>query len=157
MRCTIKAMNLADYDEVLRLWQSSEGVGLSESDTRTAIGDFLKRNRGLSFVARAGQELVGAVLGGHDGRRGCLYHLAVVPSHRRNGLGTKLVRRCVAELERCGILKCNVFVYHRNLAGQRFWRRQGWKQRPDICLAQKDLNPPRSKKTGKPRPRSRLK
>src|SRR6185437_10846396 len=54
MRCTIQPMTLADYDEVLRLWQNSEGVGLSESDTRAEIGKFLKRNRGMSFVARAG-------------------------------------------------------------------------------------------------------
>jgi hypothetical protein len=45
MRCTIKPMTLADYDEVLHLWQSAEGVGLNESDTRRAIARYLKRNR----------------------------------------------------------------------------------------------------------------
>src|SRR6185437_14982898 len=102
MRYTIKAMTLADYDEVLELWQRSEGVGLSESDTRTEIGKFLNRNRGMSFVALEGRSLVGAILCGHDGRRACLYHLAVAPLHRRNGLGTKLVHRCLAELKKAG-------------------------------------------------------
>jgi len=148
MRCTITAMTLADYEDVLRLWQNSEGVGLSESDSRTEIASFLKRNRGMSFVARAGNEMVGAVLCGHDGRRGCLYHLAVASSHRRNGLGSALVARCVAELERCGILKCNVFFYRRNANGERFWLKQGWRKRADLCMAQKNLTLPRAKNPG---------
>lgn len=145
MRCIIKPMTLADYDDVLRLWQNAEGVGLGESDTRPAIGSYLKRNRGMSFVAREGGELVGAILCGHDGRRGCLYHLAVAPSHRRKGLGTKLVDRSIAELQRCGILICNIFVYNHNADGERFWRKNGWKKRRDLCMAQKALRSSRAK------------
>ena len=104
-----------------------------------AIGLYLKRNRGMSFVARDGAELVGAVLSGHDGRRGCLYHLAIAPSHRRNGLGTKLVARCLAELKKAGILNCNIFVYANNTRGERFWRRNGWKQREDLRMAQRNV------------------
>ena len=146
MRCTIKPMTLADYHEVLHLWQNSEGVGLSESDTRAQIGSFLRRNRGLSFIARDGAELVGAILCGHDGRRGCLYHLAIAPSHRRNGLGTKLVTRCLAELKKAGILKCNIFVYANNAKGERFWKRNGWKKRSDLRMAQRNVGSPSAKR-----------
>lgn len=139
MRCTIEPMTLADYDEALRLWRDTEGVGLNESDARPAIALYLKRNRGTSFVARDGKELVGAVLCGHDGRRGYLYHLAVAPSHRGKGLGTKLVGRCLAQLRKQGILKCNIFVYTHNDRGEKFWRAQGWEKRVDLCMAQKDL------------------
>jgi len=139
MRCTIETMTLADYDEVLRLWKNSEGVGLSESDSRTQIGSFLRRNRGMSFVARDGTELVGAVLCGHDGRRACIYHLAVAPSHRRNGLGTKLVKRCLSELKKVDILKCNVFFYVDNAKGEGFWRRNGWKRRSELHMAQRNV------------------
>ena len=145
MRCTIKPMTLADYDEVLPLWENSEGVGLSESDTRPEIGKFLKRNRGLSFVARTGAELVGAILCGHDGRRACLYHLAVAPSHRRNGLGTKLVRRCLAELKKAGISRCNVYFYVKNAQGEGFWRKLGWKKRSDLTMAQRNVESPRTR------------
>ncbi len=139
MRCTIKPMTLANFEDVLILWQNSEGVGLNESDTRPAIGAYLKRNRGLSFVAREGNKLVGAVLCGHDGRRGYLHHLAVAATHRRNGLGTKLVARCLGELKRLGILKCNIFVYANNKSGERFWRSNGWNKRTDLCLIQKTI------------------
>ena len=140
-------MTLSDYDEVVRLWQNSEGVGLSESDTRPEIGKFLKRNPGMSFVARAGGELVGAILCGHDGRRACLYHLAIAPSHRRNGLGTKMVHRCLAELKKAGVSRCNVFFYVKNTQGERFWRRLGWKKRPQLCMAQRNVGSPRVTRT----------
>ena len=145
MRYTIEPMTLADFEEVLRLWQGAAVVGLNESDTRPAIAIYLKRNRGMSFVARQGKELVGAVLCGHDGRRGYLHHLAVAPSHRRKGLGTKLVARCLAELKRSGILKCNIFLYADNVRGERFWRNNGWEKRADVCLVQKNLGSSRAK------------
>ena len=147
MRCSIQPMTLTDYDEVLRLWQNAEGVGLNESDTRTAIASYLKRNRGMSFVARERKELIGAVLCGHDGRRGYLHHLAVAPSHRRKGLGTKLVARCLAELKRLGILKCNIFLYADNVRGERFWRSNGWKKRANLRLVQKDIVSSRAKRS----------
>lgn len=139
-------MSIQDYDEVLHLWRNSEGVGLNESDTRGAVASFLKRNPGMSFVAREGGELIGAILCGHDGRRGYLHHLAVSPGHRRNGLGTRLVEKCLAKLKRLRIVKCNIFLYNNNTDGERFWRRRGWEKRPDVSLVQKNLVASRHKR-----------
>src|SRR2546421_4865159 len=100
-------MTIDDFDEVHRLWGKTEGVGLNESDSRPNVASYLERNSGMSFVARHGTKLVGAVLCGHDGRRGYLHHLAVAKKHRRKGLGKKLVAACFAQLARSGILKCN--------------------------------------------------
>ena len=97
----------------------------------------LWRNPGLSFVARADGVLVGAVLCGHDGRRGYLHHLAVAPAHRRLGIGRRLVARCLSALARQDIPKCNIFVYGHNACGRAFWRRAGWKPRPDLELLQR--------------------
>ncbi|MEX0586364.1 MAG: hypothetical protein WD176_06955, partial [Pirellulales bacterium] len=73
----ISPMLATDYDEVVALWEATEGVGLNESDSRENIARFLARNPGLSMVARVGGQIGGAVLCGHDGRRGYLHHLAV--------------------------------------------------------------------------------
>jgi putative acetyltransferase len=134
-----------DFEGVLRLWRKSEGVGLNESDTRPALAQYLKRNPGMSFVARNGKKIVGAVLCGHDGRRGYLHHLAVARQHRRNGLGQKLVAACLAGLKRLGILKCNIFLYADNTAGERFWKKTGWVKRTDLRLMQKAALPTRAK------------
>jgi ribosomal protein S18 acetylase RimI-like enzyme len=136
----LRAMTPADYDAVLALWQASEGIGLNESDTREAIAAYLVRNPGLSFVAETEGKIAGAVLCGHDGRRGYLHHLAVASPHRRRGLGRTLVDESLTRLRAHGIPKCNIFLFANNEAGRAFWLREGWAPRKDLVLVQKTLS-----------------
>ena len=92
-------------------------------------------------MAFRGGALVGAVLGGHDGRRGYLHHLAVAPAERGRGLGRQLVDACVDELRALGIGKVNIFVYADNDAGRAFWRATGWIARDELLLMQRVLEP----------------
>lgn len=133
----IESMSLHDFDQVTHLWQNTEGVGLNESDSREGIAQFLARNRGMSFVVRDGQSIVGAVLCGHDGRRGFLYHLAVAKSHRKLGIGKALVAACLHQLDREGISRCNIFLLANNAAGEAFWNHHGWGTRDDLAVMQK--------------------
>jgi putative acetyltransferase len=133
----LRPLRLADYDAVASLWKRTEGIGLNESDTRAAIGGFLRRNPGLSTVAVAGDRIVGAILCGHDGRRGYLHHLAVARAWRQRGLGRALVARSLEGLRAAGIPKCNLFLFADNTAGRAFWRRLGWAVRSDLRLVQK--------------------
>jgi ribosomal protein S18 acetylase RimI-like enzyme len=113
----------SDYDEVMTLWEATEGLTLREADSRNAIVDYLARNPGLSFVARDGDRLVGAVLAGTDGRRGYLQHLAVAATHRRQGLGTCLATRVLDGLRSLGIAKCHLFVRREHAHAREFWER----------------------------------
>ncbi len=140
-------MTLTDYAAVLRLWQETEGVGLNESDTRENIASYLERNPGLSRVAVAADKMVGAVLCGHDGRRGYLHHLAVAKTHRKMGIGKELVRACLADLARLNIPKCNIFLFADNEAGEAFWKHNGWKQRADLQVMQISLVKPENKRS----------
>ena len=138
-KTVLRPFRIGDYDAVIALWRRCEGIGLGASDTRSAIAAYLRRNPGLSFVAQRKGRLVGAVLGGHDGRRGYLHHLAVAARHRRAGLGCQLVDRCLEKLRQAGIQKCDIFVFAGNAEGMKFWTRTGWQPRPDLCLLQVDL------------------
>lgn len=129
----------SDYAEVIALWQSSEGVGLSSADAPERIAAYLARNPGLSFVVRVGGDLVGAVLCGHDGRRGYLHHLAVRPDQRGRGIGRALVDACMQALAREGIDKCHLFVFKENVVGLAFWRKVGWKERLDLAILSKNI------------------
>jgi N-acetylglutamate synthase len=136
----IAAMSSDDLLEAILFWSRMEGVGLNESDTPSQLEAFLERNPGLSSVARHERELVGAVLCGHDGRRGYLHHLAVAPDFRNRGLGKALVESCLNGLRPMGILKCNIFVYDHNQEGTEFWRRNGWQDRGDLKIMQRLLH-----------------
>jgi len=138
MRLKIRTMTPRDYATVNKLWRATPGMGLhAADDSRASILRFLRCNLRMSFVAFDGVQLVGAILAGHDGRRGSLHHLAVAPAYRKLGLGRELVARCLAALAKQRIPKCNIFVYRDNTSGQTFWLHTGWKTRDDLTLLQK--------------------
>lgn len=130
----LKPMTMEDYAEAYRLWQSTPGVSLSGADEGPAVGRFLFRNPGLSYVCYENGALLGAVLCGHDGRRGFIYHLAVAESSRRKGIGRALVACVLDVLRREGIEKCHALVFEDNASGRDFWRACGFSLREDLGL-----------------------
>lgn len=134
---TIRELTPADYDEILKLWEASEGVALSPSDTREQFEMFLARNPELSIAACEDTTLVGVVLCGHDGRRGYIHHLAVADNHRRRGVGADLVQRCLAKLRDLTIYKCHLFVAADNQTAFEFWESTGWTRRDDLEMYSK--------------------
>jgi N-acetylglutamate synthase len=131
----------SDYDDVFAFWQRQEGTGLNDCDTRQGIAGYLIRNPGLSLVARDGGKVIAGVLCGHDGRRAYLHHLAVAPSHRKQGVGKMLVEMCLQRLAAQGIRKCNIFVFGGNSSAQGFWQAIGFKTRGDLRLMQRETIP----------------
>lgn len=137
---TIRAMNIADYEAVFNLWDGMEGIGLSTSDERESIATYLLRNPGLSLVAVSQGKLIGAVLCGHDGRRGFIHHLAIHPQFRSCGTGSAMVRDCLERLRKIGIQKCHIFLITGNKSGFDFWKKQGFYPRNDLELMSIDLD-----------------
>jgi len=140
MACRFAQLTMDDYDDVVAFWRSQEGVGLNESDGKRQIAGYLTRNPGMSFIVREAGKVVGAVLCGHDGRRGYLHHLAVASSHRRKGLGRSLVARCLKSLRRAGIQRCNIFLFADNPQGRSFWQSIGYRPRADLLLMQRSID-----------------
>ena len=80
----IREMTMEDYEQVYCLWKKIRGFGIrSIDDSREGVKRFLKRNPTTSVVAEEDGRIVGSILCGHDGRRGCLYHVCVDEEHRR--------------------------------------------------------------------------
>jgi len=128
----IRVMALDDYDAVIELMRSTPGISLRDADSRDATARYLARNPGLSFVAEVEGLLCGCVMCGHDGRRGYLQHLLVLPEYRRQGIANALVARCLSSLENLGIHKCHLDVFKTNPSAAHYWQRQGWQLRCDI-------------------------
>ena len=83
-RPSLRPFRPEDYAAARALWLGTEGVNLSPGDEEAEVRAFLARNEGLSLVAVDGDALVAAVLCGHDGRRGFIYHLAVAACQHGN-------------------------------------------------------------------------
>jgi len=126
-----------DLPGLLAFWSRTQGVGLNESDTPECLKIYLDRNPGLSVIALDGENIAGAVLCGHDGRRGYLNHLAVAEVSRRQGLGRRLVEQCLMKLHALGIRRCTIFLFADNGAGAAFWSRCGWNHRSDLVMMQR--------------------
>jgi ribosomal protein S18 acetylase RimI-like enzyme len=129
---TIRTMTISDYDSVVDLMKQSPGVTFRDADSRESTNLYLQRNPGLSFVCEVDRMIVGCIMSGHDGRRGYLQHLIVLPTHRRKGIANALVEKCLSELEHQGILKSHIDVIKTNTLAATYWESQGWKLRSDI-------------------------
>jgi ribosomal protein S18 acetylase RimI-like enzyme len=130
---------LDDYDQAVALWNLVEGVEVAEGDSKEEIRAYLLRNPGLSRVAEEDGTMVGAVLCGHDGRRGLIYHLAVAPANHGRGIGKRLVQECIAQLRKAGIARALILVASDNSRGHSFWLRNGWEDVPGALLMGIDL------------------
>ena len=139
MGVEIRDLTIRDYDQVYALWSKSEGIGLSNADSKEGIKRFLARNPGFSFVAVDEGEVVGAALCGHDGRRGYIHHLVTKKSHRHQGIGRSLVGRCMYALMRIGIGKCHLFVFGDNQDAIGFWEKVGYSQRVELVMMSQQI------------------
>lgn len=136
----IRPMQPEDYPAVRALWLATPGMGLNDiDDSATGIARFLARNPDTCFVAVNEDRVAGVILSGHDGRRGFIYHLAVVPPQRRRGIGGSLVKAVLAALAREGIAKAALVVFARNATGNAFWQRHGFSERPDLVYRDRAL------------------
>ena len=129
----IRNMAIHDYEEIYALWLSCHGMGLnSVDDSRDGIARFLNRNPDTCFVAEADEKIVGVILAGNDGRRGYIYHTAVLPQYRNCGIGRQLVETALQALRACDIHKVALVVFNSNESGNGFWEKLGFTVRDDL-------------------------
>lgn len=95
----IRPMTIDDYDAVCACCMSCTGMGLNTiDDSRDGIAKYLARNPTTCFVDERDGRITGVIIAGHDGRRGYIYHTAVSPDHRHQGIGTALVEAALHAL-----------------------------------------------------------
>lgn len=101
---------------------------------------FLRRNPTTSIVAEEEGEIVGSILCGHDGRRGCFYHVCVAEEHRMKGIGTQMAKMAMDALRAEKINQVCLIAFTDNQVGNQFWEQSGWKRREDLNYYDLSLN-----------------
>ena len=135
-------MTIEDYDGLYALWMTIKGFGIrSIDDSREGVDLFLRRNPTTSVVAVSEDgQIVGGILCGHDGRRGCLYHVCVREDYRLLGIGKAMVVFCMNALKEEPINKVSLIAFTKNDVGNAFWNRIGWTHRLDLNYYDFTLN-----------------
>jgi len=129
----LRNMRIGDYEAVKELWLTIKGFAIrSIDDSYEGIKRFLERNPNTSVVAEYKGRIIGAILCGHDGRRGCLYHVCVHEDYRRRGVGRSMVVWCINALEEENISNVTLIAFTSNDIGNAFWNTIGWRRRQDL-------------------------
>lgn len=137
----IRVMTIEDYEGVRALWMQIRGFGIrSIDDSREGVERFLKRNPTTSVVAVEDGKIVGSILCGHDGRRGCLYHVCVDEAYRMRGIGKSMVVKAMEALKEEKINKVSLIAFTQNDIGNAFWKEIGWTKREDLNYYEFTLN-----------------
>ena len=134
----IREFRIEDYPMVHDLWQTA-GLILRPGDELEDVKLKLQRDADLFLVAEQDDEILGSVIGGWDGRRSWIYHLAVRPEHQRKGIGLGLVREVEKRLVAKGAKKVNAQVYKWNERSSEFFKAIGYDAQPDLIMIGKQL------------------
>lgn len=136
----IRAFDLEkDLEPVMALWRdSAPGIVLGRSDTPEELRRKLDRDPDLFLVAEEDGAVVGTVVGGYDGRRAIVYHLAVARPHRRKGIGKALMAEVEDRLRAKGCLKSYLLITKGNPEATGYYRKLGWTIM-DVTIMGKEL------------------
>ena len=120
----IREMTIDDFPEVHKLWMTIKGFGIRTiDDSKEGVERFIKRNPTTSIVAEADGKIVGSILCGHDGRRGCFYHVCVAEAYRKHGIGKTMAVAAMRALKAEKINKVCLIAFKDNeeTASGRVW------------------------------------
>jgi len=129
-----------DYEEVRNLWKGAgAGIQLRRSDDRDEILKKLQRDPDLFLVATSDEKIIGSVIGGFDGRRGLIYHLAVEQGYREQGIGSQLMDEVENRLRLKGCIKSYLLVTRENESAMRLYEKRGWQHMDSVLVYGKEL------------------
>jgi ribosomal protein S18 acetylase RimI-like enzyme len=129
-----------DYEDARRLWEiAGPGIHVRGSDQPDEIQKKLQRDPDLFLVAEVDGTLAGTVIGGFDGRRGMIYHLAVNAGYRQQGIGGKLMDEVEKRLKAKGCLKSYLLVTIDNEEAMRFYEKRKWERMDTLYIYGKEL------------------
>ena len=138
----IRGLCRDDYDALITLWDKARLPYKPKGrDRRENIERELNRPNAIFLVADKDGELIGSIFGTHDGRRGWINRLAVVPAYRRQGIAAQLVKEVEMRLDAIDIEIIACLIEDWNTASMEFFKQLGYIHHPDIAYLTKRKHP----------------
>ena len=125
------------FDGMNSLWREAFPDDASRNTARSVIPVKLTVQPDLLLVAMEGKLVVGSVLAGFDGFRGWLNRVAVLQSHRRLGIGTRLIAEAERRLKSLGCAKINLQIVGSNDVVTGFYQRLGYTVEDRISMGKR--------------------
>jgi ribosomal protein S18 acetylase RimI-like enzyme len=129
----IEKFTMELYEEIVLLWRKA-GISVGSSDTREELERVLQRNPDLFLIGKIHKKIVGVVIGGFDGRRGYVHHLAVDPDYQKKGYGKMIMDELIEKFRNIGVHKIHLFIEKYNQDVIEFYRNLGWEIRDDLIM-----------------------
>jgi len=129
----IEKFSMKLYDDVVQLWNKA-GISVGSSDSKKEIERMLERNPNLFLIGKIEENVIAVVMGGFDGRRGYVHHLAVDPIYQKKGYGKKLVEDLIGKFRRIGVHKIHLFIEKQNQGVVDFYSNLGWQMRNNLIM-----------------------
>jgi ribosomal protein S18 acetylase RimI-like enzyme len=127
MAWTIRTSQLPDVGPVLGLWAEA-GAEPGHTDDAESLGNLIAHDPSALIVAEDDGRIVGSVIAAWDGWRATVYRLAVAPSHRRHGLGSRLLQAAESRFSAAGAVRWQAIVVATEPAATGFWHASDWEQ-----------------------------
>ena len=129
----IEPFTMRYYHDIIDLWKRS-GIEVSSSDTRDEITKMLKRNSDLFLIGKEDGKVVAVVMGGFDGRRGYVHHLAIDPDYQKKNYGKMMMEELIEKFRKKKVHKVHLFIEKHNKEVIDFYRKLGWDVRDDLIM-----------------------
>lgn len=129
----IEKFTMESYEDIVELWRKS-GISVGSTDTRDEIERMLQRNPNLFLIGKVDNKVIGVVMGGFDGRRGYVHHLAIDPDYQRRGFGTMIMDDLIKRFRKIGVHKVHLFIEKYNKELVEFYMNLGWEIRDDLIM-----------------------
>ncbi len=115
MKIQITTYKQGDYNSLINLWEAANLPYKSNGrDSRESIEKEVKNGICQFLFAKLGDEYIGSALITHDGRKGWINRVVVLPDHRNKGIARKLVEAGEQWLKEqgIGIFACQIEGYN---------------------------------------------
>ncbi|WP_413700733.1 GNAT family acetyltransferase [Psychromonas sp. KJ10-10] len=122
-----------DKDSLIKLWQTSFPDPAPHNEPTLVLAEKLKVDN-LIFIAEKSEQIIGSCMAGYDGHRGWLYSVAVSPKLRRTGIGSKLIKHAIKQLNQKGCAKVNLQILQTNPQVIQFYQSLGFSVEERISM-----------------------